>query len=244
MFKDISKSLLLIALAISPIEALSGDINNKIGPWKIQYYSNDSAADVGAPCAAIQYANGADLMVTINPEEPNDKNSLVLFTSFEKPYKDARVWIDDGMRFDHYLENYWPQRHGHSGVYKVSDFKGDKLFVRFEIGHVDVGRYEFIFGSMASLSSYLHQKKCMFKDSAPVKAISKAEYDQIEIGQNMVRVRSILKIDEDDAEFSGDEKNMFITWKNAFGGNWIVIEINVATDTVVSKKLVHKSKKN
>ena len=126
-------------------------------------------------CAAIQHANGADLIVTINPEQPDNKNSLVLFTSFEKPYTDVRVWIDDGMQFDHYLENYWPQRHGHSGVYKVSDFKGDKLFVRFEIGHADVGRYEFIFGNIASLSSYLHQKKCMFKVSAPVRLSANRE---------------------------------------------------------------------
>ena len=208
-----------------------------IGPWTIKAYSDEMISHtIGQPCAAVQYANGAELMLLADVEQPENKKTIQLFVSFGGPYNEARVWIDDAMKFDHYLANYEVNRHGHSGVFSVSDVIGRKLFVRFEVRRFDVGRYEFQIGDIRAVSAYLHQKKCVFgvEESMP---ISKKQIDSILVGDTYGSVVSRLGVADSSYLFTEDNTEGY---EYQLGNKKIVIIVFDTQKRVVDKVIKSK----
>jgi hypothetical protein len=203
MHKILLSCLLLLFISSTSAKEFSKNVAN-IGPWTVKYYSDENIAlAIGGRCAAVQYGNSADLMLTADFNDPEDSKTLNLFTSFGGIYNNARVWIDDGSKFDHYLNVYNPDRHGHSGVFPISDLSGKKLFVRFEIGRLDAGRYEFSIGNLSEVSKYLHQKKCVFEiEKTPL--VTNKQLDSIEIGDTYESVTSKLGVADNSYIFTED----------------------------------------
>lgn len=224
------KTVLALSLALTfcwQSTAHAGEYSKtltRMGPWTIKRYSDDEVAhSVGSPCAAVQYANGADLLVTADPDHPEDKGTVQVFIASGKPYNDARIWIDDGMAFDHYLQAYWPQRHGHSGVFHVASLVGSKLFARFEIGHLDAGRFEFPIGNIKAVSAFLHQKKCVFEDDLSAHpGATKRQVDSISVGDSYDSVVKRLGAPETSYEFLEDNTEGF-EWPLGKSGSVIVV---------------------
>lgn len=236
-------TFLASVMALQPMDSWSGDLSKKltqIGPWTINYYSDDEVAHyIGNPCAAIQYANGADLMLTADPDQPENKGTIQVFISFAKPHNDARVWIDDGMKFDHYLQTYSPQRDGHSGIFPISSLTGGKLFARFGIGQLDTGKFEFPIGNIKAVSAYLHQKRCVFHDdAAPLSRVTKQQIEAISVGDSYDSVIKRLGTPSGSYQFLEDNTEGY-EWQLGKSGAVIIVfdsQKNVTEKVIKPKK--------
>jgi hypothetical protein len=191
----LSAAFLLAAFPVNPAHARDDSLYTIIaqpGNWTIKRYNDlDLAHQMSGKCVAIQYANGAELDLTVDPEEQDDTTSARLFVSFAKNAADARVFIDDSMSFDHYLGTREPERHGWSDVFETKELRGSNLFVSFSVGRRTTGRYQFPLAGTKDALAILHRKDCMFAgDPQPVAAPGAA--GKIHPGQTVSEVVAIL----------------------------------------------------
>ncbi len=226
----------------------AGDFSKVVihmGPWTIKSYQEDSLAfEIGSRCVAVQYANGAEAEVMADPDNSDNKETVKLFVAFANSYSDARVFIDDAMRFDNYLNEHEPQRGRSSGIFKVNELGGDKLFVTFSVGRMDVGRYTFALGDMRRLSSYLHQKNCILHTKINRQYVSKEMYDKIEPGMDDDKVARILGV-PDETDMNLNDRDQIeaktLIWEDGFGNHRILISFD-GKSFVIAKKIESKSR--
>lgn len=207
---------LVVAFQLTATPGLAGDarpekVLKEIGPWVIKLHHDDDVAHViGQPCSAIQYANGAELEIMADPDDPSNAKTIKLFIGAVGRPDYVQLTVDDGMRFESTLEVIEPQRGGVSGVVPVADLVGRQIFVTPGRGMRVLGRYAFPLAGLRQAAAFVHQKRCIFDDADS--AITALQFARVKIGQSMSEVTSLLGEPRDSGQTIDDRTVVSEEW--------------------------------